>query len=180
MSSPLAGDGEFARIKRQLSPPPFPLVGAESWSGMRYAAGWGGNDHEVQRVTLGHVSSPQEQLYIETAGWPHPTTSSRLARRASAPPPAGPPIALIIDGAAVELVRVPVRSWHQEHAHGAAVAPWAGVGRLGGDEPGGIEFSIEAIGLEPVDVPLVVGVDVLPYLRTTEELEQRRESGGDG
>lgn len=174
MASHSTGDGGFVQAKRQLSPPPFLLAGPTAWSGMRYLAGWGGNDHEIRQVTLGHLNSPKQQLYVETAAWPHPTTSSRLARRDRVSPAPGPPIMVRVDGALVELVRVPVRAWNSEHIHEATVAPWAGVGRIGGDGPGGLEFSIEALGVEPDDAELIVGVDVLPYLRTIEELEQQR------
>ena len=174
MASQPSGGGEFARIKQQLLPPPFPLIGPTAWSGMLYLAGWGGNDHEIQRVTLGHVNSAQQQVYIETARWPHPTTASRLAHRDAASPAPVPPVEVALDGALVDLVRVPVRRWEAEHLHGVPVAPWAGVGRVGGDGPDGVEFSIEALGVGPDDVALVVAVDVLPYLRTTEELEQQR------
>ena len=174
MASQTTGGDEFARIKQQLSPPPFPLIGPTAWSGMSYLAGWGGNDHEIQRATLGHVNLAQQQVYIETARWPHPTTASRLARRDAASPAPGPPVEVALDGALVELAGVPVRRWEAEHLHGVSVAPWAGVGRVGGDGPDGVEFSIEALGVEPADVALAVAVDVLPYLRTTEELEQRR------
>lgn len=154
---------------------PFPIYGLDDrWTGVRWAAGWGGSGKDVQHIGLGYgdpfdddapltrvftwrLSPPMEGLTVANAAR---QLAEYLWHEAAAPHELVRPSFTADDPTASwsELV-IPVDGLPLAFRSLAEGSFWVGLARTGG-----ALITVEAHGINPDDIGLVTVEDVEPYL----------------